>query len=617
MASLLLQPPAEATSPDPAPPAPAATRDELLLVAGSQDPVLLDFVAFASHHGARSITVLAPPRVCRRVAAPVECVELDGISRTTLVARRQGWRCASVVVFLGPGLGRTDRAVVDAAAEWAAARSSERVILVSTFRVHIGDRRAAAAEAHALARFRRPGATVSVFRPAAVLSSHSRTRAVLRAFGFCYPLVPRRRTGCCVNGAELFAALAQELSRPNPRGSATYTLLGPNRPWRDRLREHCPSGFWQRSLTLATTLLAWLCLGSLGGLVLDLAARWLPRLRLWNFDTLYPDCPRELLALYNRYNFRHVKIVGYNNGVVHFGQKFPGRTVVSTVRCDQVARLVGDRATFDAGVTLRRAIDVVTRGGKQFHVLPNYSYVSVGTAFFVPIHGSASDSSMLGDAIERVLLYDPVGDRFLTARRADPAFRQHLYNPTSQVLLLRLRFRLRDGVHYRMQKTRLEHPTSQDVLGLLRDGGAANVEIRKPRANRPAIDVYCYFVETEGAADALELPRDSLGRLWDRLEENPLTSFVFHALTRHFAYHVELFFTAEEFAIFWDTHGSLPLAKIQLRYLRQDRFPHSPCAQHDCVAVDLFMLRKYRQAFDSYIKENFRAVQFNSGKHSL
>jgi hypothetical protein len=225
----LLSPPAEAERPAAAP-----AGNGLLLVAGA-DPVLADFAAFAGRDGARAVAVLAPGRLAtlrRSVAAPRFC-------EASLT--NQGPRAsAGVVVFLGRGLGRTEREVTDAAAECAAALAAERVILVSTFRVHFGDRQAASAEAHALERFRRPGVKVTVVRPAPVLSPHSRARALLRALGFCYPLVPRRRTGCCVDGAELFAALEQELSRPDPRDGAAYTLLGPNRPWRDRLREHQP-----------------------------------------------------------------------------------------------------------------------------------------------------------------------------------------------------------------------------------------------------------------------------------------------------------------------------------------------------------------------------------------
>jgi hypothetical protein len=114
----------------------------------------------------------------------------------------------------------------------------------------------------------------------------------------------------------------------------------------------------------------------------------------------------------------------------------------------------------------------------------------------------------------------------------------------------------------------------------------------------------------------LELPRDTIGRLWDRLEENPVTSFLMHALTRHFAFHVELFFSPEEFTTFWASHRTQPLRKLQLRYIRRDGMPHSPFRDHDCVSVDLFMLRRHRRQFLTYLKETCPAAQTNPGKHS-
>src|SRR5262249_3033084 len=157
----------------------------------------------------------------------------------------------------------------------------------------------------------------------------------------------------------------------------------------------------------------------------------------------YPTSTRELLELYNKHSYRRIKIVGYNNGVVHFGHSYPGKTVVSTVRCNRTARVHGGRGTFDAGVTLREAVAVAGAAGKEFHVLPNYSYVSIGTAFFVPIHGSASEYSTLGETIDRVLLYDPVADRLVSARRDDPAFAGYIYNMNRDCLLLRVRVRLK------------------------------------------------------------------------------------------------------------------------------------------------------------------------------
>jgi hypothetical protein len=388
-------------------------------------------------------------------------------------------------------------------------------------------------------------------------------------------------------------------------------------PWRDRLAKHRSKGLLQSCLVAVCTLLALFQLGRLAGLVLVLLTRLRPALRSWNFDTLRPGSLRELLELYNPYNARHVKVVGYNNGVVHFGHRYPGKTIVSTVCCSRVAKVGSDLLAADCGATVRKAMDFLAGAGRELPVVPNYSYVCLGTAFFVPIHGSASDFSTLADTITYVILYDPVSDRLIAADRDEPAFRNHLYDLAADVLLLRLYLQVAPKSRYFVHRQTLESPQASEILTALRDGQAANVEIRKSSASSEAVTVCKYYRDPgKSSGVAMEIPRDALGRLWDRLEENPITSFLMHALTRHFAWHVELYFTAEEFARFWESHRSLPLRKLQLRYIRRDGMPHSAFRDHDCVSVDLFMLRRHRHRFEAYLKETFTVVRANPGKHS-
>ena len=360
-----------------------------------------------------------------------------------------------------------------------------------------------------------------------------------------------------------------------------------------------------------------LLLGPLVGLLVDILVRWFPTLRAYNCDTLHPQSVQELLALYNKYSYRSVKIVGYNNGVVHFGHGYPGKTIVSTIRCNRVARVKGNLARFDGGVTIREAMEVLGKEGKELPVIPNYSYVSMGTAYFIPIHGSASSYSTIGETIEKVLLYDPAIDRFLAATRKDVAFGHYMYNLSADVLLLRLTVRVKEKSRYFIKVRQLLNPSSQELLSFFHDEKASNVEIRKAKANSPEVKISQYYTEnTEGDTAALELPRDRLGSLWDRLEANPITSVLFHGLIRRLAHHVELFLSEKEFTIFWDTHRTLPLSKIQLRYIKRDGMPHSAFQQHDCVSADLFMLKKHKNAFETYLRETLPLAGFNPGKHS-
>jgi hypothetical protein len=530
----------------------------------------------------------------------------------------KGRRLAAVVLFLGRRLSPGEQALLDQVLALAEEEQLERVCVVSTYRIHFGDRDAVSSEARVVERLNRSGARAVLFRPSRVLSPNSCGTASLRALWFCHPLVPRRFTTCWVQGNELFTAMQRELTGPVPRRGATYTLLGPNRPWRDVLREHADNRVVHRCLAAVAFVLGLLCVGRVAGLLLTLYTRLLHGPCPQSFDTLCPQSHAELLALYNKYNHQHVKVVGYNNGVVHFGQRYPERTVLTTTRCNRRARVTNRGAEFDVGVTVRQAIDVLRQVGKELYVVPNYSYVCLGTTFFVPIHGSSSDFSTMGDTITRVLLYDPLKDRLITAARGDAAFAEHAYNLESPILLLRLHVQVREMAKYYMERTRLERPTGAEVLAILQENRPSNVEIRKLRAADQAIDVCRYFTQAPNdGGSALPLPRDSIGRLWDKLEANPVSSVLFHGFNRRFIYHVELFVPTDEFAAFWDTHCSLPLLKVQLRYIKRDGMRHSPFRERDCVSVDVLMRKKHKQRFDTYVKENFRAVQFNPGKHSM
>jgi hypothetical protein len=383
------------------------------------------------------------------------------------------------------------------------------------------------------------------------------------------------------------------------------------------LAERTTPGIVSGSVTATCYVLSWLLLGQLAALILPLFTRLSPGLRRLNVGMLTPRSFRELLTIYNKYNYRHVKPVGYNNGVNHFGHVYARRTVVSTVLCKRTTMAGPDILKADCGTTVRKALDFLAGSDRELPVVPNYSYVCLGTAFFVPIHGSAADFSTIAETITRAVLYDPLTDRIISVASDEPEFRSFVYNLHADVLVLRLYLRVKPKSRYFIHKEELANPSGNDLLAALRDPKAANVEIRKASADATAVSLCKYYTNSTATdAPVLELPRDTLGRLWDRLEENPLTSFLMHASARWLAWHVELFFTADEFATFWATHRSLPLKKIQVRYIRRDGLPHSPFREHDCVSVDLFMLRRYRQEFEAYLSKTFAVIRSNPGKHS-
>ena len=431
------------------------------------------------------------------------------------------------------------------------------------------------------------------------------------------------------------------------------TILGIRRSWQAVLTEQLTVGSAERSSGNADSLAATLCrrvgISWLVCTMIRLLGILVPSFRQIHFDTLKPHSVREIISLYNRHNCRDVQLAGYNNGVNHFGWKFPERTVVLTTgipgktqlsdasMLDLEARLrsavlaenrdspspddaavSGTHFTVDAGLTLKHCIQELNKVDREFYVVPNYSWISMGTLYFVPVHGSGSHVSTLGDTIEDVLLYDGETEEFIFARRGDKLFRDAMYDTSRHRLLLRLTLRVKPKSVYSVKHETLDNPSAENVLKVFEDPEASNVEIRKNRAANTSIDIRRYYIDSPSAATcALEMPRDSIGRVWDRLEKTPVASTLFHWFVRRFAFHVELFLRPEEFVIFWNHHQTLPISKIQLRQMLKDGMTNSACAHENCLSADLFMTRSNRDVFLGFISTHLPHVRCNPGKQSL
>jgi hypothetical protein len=587
---------------------------ERLMIVSASDPVAADYANHVHRAGWKEAALVSETSVCRKAAKGVQRQSTEDLLRTSPAT--DGFSTA--VVFIGRRWGIFEQALLEAVCALTRAGRRPSVCIVGTFRVHFGDHRAIRLERDVVSRFEAAGAEVTVLRRGHVLSDHSLAASVIRATGSLAPLAPPRLATCFLDANELFDALDRETRGNRSRFLRTVTLLGPNRPWRELLRERRTPGIITATLSALAMVLSLFGVGWILACLFRAIKPLSARLQYLDFDTLRPTTPKDLLALYSRHNYKHVKIVGYNNGVVHFGQRYPGRTIVSTVRCNQVVRIGDGVAKFDGGVTIQRAVAGLAETGQEFYVLPNYSYVSLGTAFFVPIHGSASAAaSTLGDTIEKVVLYDPADDRMIVARKHDPDFDRYIFGLDRHVLLLRLYVRLQRKSLYFVQRQVVQSATGSELLGVLADDQPSNVEIRKAKAAGQTVNIFRYYAgSAAGGPDALEFPRDAVGRLWDRIERNPVSAALFHGLMRRFGYHVELFLPHDEFVTFWSTHGHLPISKIQLRYVRRDGRPHSPFRDHDCVSADLFMLRRHKQQFDSYVKTTLGTARYNPGKHS-
>jgi hypothetical protein len=591
----------------------ASSVDNAILVGGCENPVAADYAAHCARRGRRTISVTKTGRINGLAGFH----QIDESTTNKASPSSCSGSVNHVVVFINARVGVREQAALAAMIKIAKEKLAQRYCIVSSFEVHLGNPHALRAENYVRRLLEGTRAQVIVLRSGHIITPHSRLGSWLQKFWLGFPFVPARLCSCCVDADDLFVTIDHVLEDVDPHQRRTYALLGTRKPWRDRLLENHIGLGSRLYAVIAPFCIPLTIFRAILGMAFAYFAGKSRFLQAWHVQTLFPRSNKEALTLYNKYNYKHVKIVGYNNGAIHFGQKYPGKTIVSMVRCNQRATVRGESAAFDAGVTIHQARDVLDKNGRELLVLPNYSYVALGTGYFIPIHGSASDFTTIAETIQKVLVYDPLQDRFISARREDPLFGEYLYNLQANVLLLRLQVRTKHKTRYSVKQLQSNQPTGKEIIGYFDDPAPSNVEIRKAGSAAKTIKVYQYFKEqAEGNGAGLDVPRDALGQLWDRLEENAFSSVLFHGLNRLLAYHVELFLTKEDFLTFWATHWDLPILKIQLRYIKKDGFKNSPFCQHDCVSADLFMLKKHRRRFDMYLRGVIPTAKLNPGKHT-
>jgi hypothetical protein len=496
-----------------------------------------------------------------------------------------------------------------------------RLLAVVPAGIHFGCRWAEQLESIIAARWADGVSRLTLVRVSPLVDDQGRLVNRRACGAWCGPFLSDRITAPVVAIEELGQVLADEIDSPPAVRRRTITLLGARQSWRDVVQRPLTGAGdgWPLALLESLCLAArWTGLHALIRFVLILAARFLPSLRPLVQETLHPESNARLLSLLNRHNARHVRIAGCNNGVRHFGWTFPRRTVVTTTHLPPAVRVCPGRLQASAGATLKTCIARLRESGQELLVVPNYSWISAGTVFHVPVHGSGCAVSTLGDSIERVLCFDADREQFVQARRGDPEFRDLMYRRDDSLLTLRVEFRVRPAARYQRTTEVLTGLSAEDLLSALHCPDSTNVEIRKNRAAADEVTIHRWSeVRDELSADAEEVPRDSLGRLWDRLEETPVAGRLFHWFVRRFGFHVELFLTPSQLTTFWTAHRTLPVSKLQLRLVRRDGMTHSPCRDQDLVSVDLFTLRRHRERLTSFLKSELPGARTNPGKQSL
>src|SRR5262249_17226042 len=150
-----------------------ARMNDLLLIAGADNPVLADYAAHAGARRAGPVAVLSTADVCRELGWNVACHALDGPSKARFLSAHEGTADWAVVGCLGRRRTRRQRELLAAVADLAAEGRVARVCLVGTFRVHFGDRRAVELEEYALGRLKHLRAKTVLLRPGHVLSARA------------------------------------------------------------------------------------------------------------------------------------------------------------------------------------------------------------------------------------------------------------------------------------------------------------------------------------------------------------------------------------------------------------------------------------------------------------
>ena len=303
-----------------------------------------------------------------------------------VVNDESGWRHAieqtqvlQMLLVLPTNLSKSDQRLVDSCAEYAHHQASFRVCLISSFSAHLGDAAQLQFENTLSQNFETAeNCRVTVLRTGHRLETSTVLRKRLQLLAPTYPLLTTRWKSCFLDSDELSAAIEGLFEKTYWPRRRVITLLGHNRLLSDVLSEYkLPS-----AATNAVSLLASLAKAVGVGALLGWAASFKKPFRLWQCQTIQPESTCELLALYNPYNHHHLAISGYNTGVVHFGWKYPDRTVVKTTAAGKCLRIGDRRVDVDAGLTLKRVNTALDRNNDEFYVLPNYSYISMGTTIF-------------------------------------------------------------------------------------------------------------------------------------------------------------------------------------------------------------------------------------------
>lgn len=354
--------------------------------------------------------------------------------------------------------------------------------------------------------------------------------------------------------------------------------------------------------------------------------------------TFQPESERDLLSLAQECN-TDIRIRGYDNQGLYFLN--PGglrSTTVSLRKLDQVIELDTNRNVVhvQAGIHFGTLLRFLESHGKWLANYPNYHFISVGACIATPVHGSNLAFPFIADLVESVRVYDRNRDRVLSVGPNDELFHRLIFSPEtlrgSVILSAELRITDRQKYVLNSRSVPVENLkfdfTDGRILGQSNDVNQescqhSEVRINAPSSSHATIQSYRQVsdpseCEKRGDNELLSIKADSIGRKWNLLQSNAVTSACTSSIARGFL-NFEWFFSPEDFETFWKAlhvGKSRPgFYKLLIRYNRVNQHLSTPF--HGTISIDITVLNHpwaRRRGVELY--QQFRPLE-HRGKYSI
>ena len=477
---------------------------------------------------------------------------------------------------------------------------------------------------------------VYIVRPSVVLGDQLLWDRILRKIANVYPLIPGNFTRSFVDVNEITETIKGIIE--GRMESKTITLLGQRQSLREMARRyssHKDSGkLWLGGGILLVALFAYLIVGLHSrlaeGVFLGLLAAWLlgtavlkylvPEIHEYfagfKYYRFYPETEDEVISLCHTSN-KNVVIKGYDNKAKYYHEKSPAQyTHVVLEHFNRVRRLDLEKHVVgvEAGICFADLLEFLTRYNRWLANYPNYHYITAGACILCPVHGSSIQYPFMADLVQSFRYYDRRKDEIIELSRNDKEFDTITFNRDliNQIVVLTMDLRISNRVRYRLETEKLginELDFAQLFDSLDHD---KHLEVRVNSLRNPHAYVQTYssidYANESSERKGLQaIKADAIGRKWNLMRRNFLTSVMTQVISRPYV-NFEWFFTREEFKRFWDEvvaqKQTYRFFKLLIRFNAATAPTSNP--YYNTVSIDVSvlntpeMLRRCRKLYDCY-----------------